>query len=1122
MNQIFTFYSFKGGVGRSMAVANIAELLFLQGKRVVIIDWDLEAPGIEGYFVEKSDLEQITSKAGLIDVLEAYKKAYPLLQLENEQVSDYIDNVINQSIKELFQTIKNTKGNDLEENVNRLLSDRKNYIFEPSVAKYISAELRKYTTNSGFKLENIRKKLYSVYVRKDGNRKEFVMDQLKKSLPSFLPILQRIRTAPGAGPTKTSGLWLLSAGMRDDSNFAKYVRTVQDFNWADFYESYNGEAYFDWMREELVNFADVVLIDSRTGVTEMGSICVRHLADALVMITAPNPQNIAGIEEMLKSVQSPNIAEARSGRPLDVMVIPSRLDNSEIRDLNYFQSDFKTIIKRFVGEKAASDFWDLGIPYVPYYTYHDELVAGASNTSLIDLKDSRKSGSLEKAYLRLSAYMLKESSDSLPLATAEAMANPFIALRPYYETDTNLFYGRSKEIKKMLDIVLDELFLVITGPSGSGKTSAVNAGVIPALRKIFEDRNEMLSTEVFNVGKIVSEENELSIGEAKEEKSDLRRLIFIDQVEDVFLMTEIQREIFFEKIERILLARKVIIILTVRADYCKEVISRLGNLKAERSVVNLGFLSDVDLKNIVLESVSNANLALEKGLIERILKDVENLPNKLAAIQLILQGLWSVRRSDLLTHVSYDQVVSPSSLAQKVEGAFKSMPPDEIASVMPIITRLVNVSTMTRQTLELQVLDKEVEKQLKPFVAAGLIVINYNEQNNTKVIELAYDLLITQWPKLSDWLNKNIQFTEWRQHLDIDLEKWQRSGKHRQYLLSNSAASEAASKLAKFRHQLMEDEMTFINSSLKRKKRSFLISVAIVGGIGMIIGGYLLFQNNRAKRDLDMFKAALTRLDQMGGQQKKDSICKLKEYYNGYNNSFINAAKDSLRKLCFEIEVATQAVASIIDSNNNRLSALEIQIGHQLKTNNKLLSIDSIERALNEKTELISMESNVYKKIKLQEDSSRLVAHIDAIVNSDPLLFRVNETSNNINNAEHRKDSLIKTDISTFTKTDDVRIATYSNSTWFKEGYFLQFENIKVSLENLLEGSSIEVAICDQVGSDQCRSPIGGKNVIISIDHVYNFSYNNFDYVVRLDKIGKAGKNPFKQAAYITFEKYKK
>jgi MinD-like ATPase involved in chromosome partitioning or flagellar assembly/tetratricopeptide (TPR) repeat protein len=44
-----TFYSYKGGVGRSMALANVAARLVKQGRRVVMIDFDLEAPGLDSF-----------------------------------------------------------------------------------------------------------------------------------------------------------------------------------------------------------------------------------------------------------------------------------------------------------------------------------------------------------------------------------------------------------------------------------------------------------------------------------------------------------------------------------------------------------------------------------------------------------------------------------------------------------------------------------------------------------------------------------------------------------------------------------------------------------------------------------------------------------------------------------------------------------------------------------------------------------------------------------------------------------------------------------------------------------------------------------------------------------------
>jgi len=68
MSRIITFYSYKGGVGRTFSLANIAVLLSKRGKLVLLIDWDLEAPGLLRYF--KPFLpKKSTSQKGLIHLL---------------------------------------------------------------------------------------------------------------------------------------------------------------------------------------------------------------------------------------------------------------------------------------------------------------------------------------------------------------------------------------------------------------------------------------------------------------------------------------------------------------------------------------------------------------------------------------------------------------------------------------------------------------------------------------------------------------------------------------------------------------------------------------------------------------------------------------------------------------------------------------------------------------------------------------------------------------------------------------------------------------------------------------------------------------------------------------------
>src|SRR5262245_37355345 len=75
---ICTFYSFKGGVGRSMTLANIAEQFYSDGLSVLIVDFDLEAPGLERYFADRLPtgltLQKVLEHRGVLDLLVSYKE----------------------------------------------------------------------------------------------------------------------------------------------------------------------------------------------------------------------------------------------------------------------------------------------------------------------------------------------------------------------------------------------------------------------------------------------------------------------------------------------------------------------------------------------------------------------------------------------------------------------------------------------------------------------------------------------------------------------------------------------------------------------------------------------------------------------------------------------------------------------------------------------------------------------------------------------------------------------------------------------------------------------------------------------------------------------------------------
>ena len=64
------------------------------------------------------------------------------------------------------------------------------------------------------------------------------------------------------------------------------------------------------------------------------------------------------------------------------------------------------------------------------------------------------------------------------------VANPYMGLRPFDQTDAALFFGRDRMISTVLARLVEEPGLLVVGPSGCGKSSLVGAGVVPGLRSL--------------------------------------------------------------------------------------------------------------------------------------------------------------------------------------------------------------------------------------------------------------------------------------------------------------------------------------------------------------------------------------------------------------------------------------------------------------------------------------------------------------------------------------------------------------------------------------------------------------------------------------------------------------
>ena len=79
--------------------------------------------------------------------------------------------------------------------------------------------------------------------------------------------------------------------------------------------------------------------------------------------------------------------------------------------------------------------------------------------------------------------MDEDYNTTLTRAPASLHRNPFPGLRPFKPREEHLFFGRERQIDKMVGKLAHGRFLAVVGTSGSGKSSLVNCGLRPALHR---------------------------------------------------------------------------------------------------------------------------------------------------------------------------------------------------------------------------------------------------------------------------------------------------------------------------------------------------------------------------------------------------------------------------------------------------------------------------------------------------------------------------------------------------------------------------------------------------------------------------------------------------------------
>jgi len=299
-----TFYSFKGGVGRTLALMNTAYRLSQQGKSVFVLDFDLEAPGVDVFFTSKE------SPPGLLDC----------------------------------------------------------------IAQYLE---------SG-------------------------------SVP---PLQEFVSEIPWKNPGK---VFCMSAGRRGQN----YQSLLGKLNWKDFYARHEGFYFVENLKGAIqVNFKpDYVLVDSRTGLTDISGICTLQLPDLVVLLFGLNEQNLVGTAQIYRTIM--NNPHERS--------IQTLLVASPVPDVPPALVGIKGERLKRAHDLLKSDP-DLVLPYNPFIAFKETILPSEMGAFLNQAYDLLCEGvvSCNKADISTLLDEARRARDAGDFKQAQAIYQEILEANPY-------------------------------------------------------------------------------------------------------------------------------------------------------------------------------------------------------------------------------------------------------------------------------------------------------------------------------------------------------------------------------------------------------------------------------------------------------------------------------------------------------------------------------------------------------------------------------------------------------------------------------------------------------------------------------------------------------------------
>lgn len=444
---------------------------------------------------------------------------------------------------------------------------------------------------------------------------------------------------------------------------------------------------------------------------------------------------------------------------------------------------------------------------------------------------------------------------TVPIDDWTLARNPYKGLRTFGERDADDFFGRTGLVDELCRRVHDQPFVAAVGASGSGKSSAVFAGLLPKLRSSESPNGQDWLIVTMVPGRHPFDELEAALRRSVRSDRPLRTaradsfellrsvqytladdttrvLLVIDQFEELFhqVAVDAERVRFIRNlVEAVEDPRSQLsVLITLRADLFDRAISEpsLGPL------INVGMVNVLPLTPAELEAAAGrpaerAGTHLEPELIAELVSDMTDQPGSLPLFQYVLTQLFDNRTGMVLTRSVYRRIGGlRGALAGRAEDVYQTLDEDQKSAARQLFLRLVTVSEEQGQArravagAELESLAGDpsaLSVVVDAFDDARLLTFDRSPVSGLPTLQVAHEALLREWPRLVTWLDEARDDLRMHRTLAGEVDEWEGSGRHPDYLLTGSRLDLHAARATASAIEPSRPEREFIAASIGRR-----------------------------------------------------------------------------------------------------------------------------------------------------------------------------------------------------------------------------------------------------------------------------------------------------------------